>query len=162
MVLREHFIGLFYERMARLNNLLKPMDAAACLISIDKEELVLQLRDESGAIFFPGRWGFFGGAIEGEETPLDAIIREVYEELSIKIPKERFERSGLMTLKLSDFTLERHFFLLDISQDEASQIVLGEGQRWGAFSLDQVSKLRLTPYDEYYFSIWREKYNWSS
>ncbi|MEE2746803.1 MAG: NUDIX domain-containing protein [Pseudomonadota bacterium] len=140
-----------------MNNFLKPMDAAACLISIDKKKLVLQLRDQIETIFFPGRWGFFGGAMESGEVPLDTIVRELHEELSLMIPRKRFKSSGVITLKLNQLELERHFFLLDISHKEATQIVLTEGQEWRAFSLDQVSKLRLTPYDEYYFAVWRQK-----
>ena len=133
------------------------MDAAACLISIDNEKFVLQLRDEIETIFFPGRWGFFGGAMESGETPLDTVVRELYEELSILIPRKRFRNSGQITLNLNDSTLVRYFFLVDISQNEAGRIELAEGQGWGSFSLDQISKLRLTPYDEYYLAMWRQE-----
>jgi 8-oxo-dGTP pyrophosphatase MutT (NUDIX family) len=45
----------------------------------------LQLRDRDPGIAFPGHWGFFGGEMETGETPLEAIGREVREELGLEI-----------------------------------------------------------------------------
>lgn len=35
-------------------------------------------------------WGLVGGGTKAHETTLDSIVREVYEELGLRIPKERF------------------------------------------------------------------------
>ena len=37
-------------------------------------------------------WGLVGGGVKKYETELQAIIREVYEELGLRIPKERFHK----------------------------------------------------------------------
>ena len=37
-------------------------------------------------------WGLVGGGIKKAETEVQAIAREVYEELGIRIPKERFQK----------------------------------------------------------------------
>lgn len=37
-------------------------------------------------------WGLIGGGVKKQETGLDAIVREVYEELGLRIPKERFRK----------------------------------------------------------------------
>ena len=37
-------------------------------------------------------WGLIGGGCKKTETGLEAIVREVYEELGIRIPKERFTK----------------------------------------------------------------------
>ena len=37
-------------------------------------------------------WGMIGGGCKKTETGRDAIAREVYEELGLRIPKERFEK----------------------------------------------------------------------
>lgn len=44
----------------------------------------LQLRDDKPGISAPGLWGLFGGAIEDEENPHAAVLREVEEELAIR------------------------------------------------------------------------------
>ena len=37
-------------------------------------------------------WGLIGGGCKKTETGLQAIVREIYEELGVRIPKERFEK----------------------------------------------------------------------
>ena len=40
-------------------------------------------------------WGLVGGGVKKKETPLQAIVRETYEELGLRIPMERFEKVGV-------------------------------------------------------------------
>lgn len=37
-------------------------------------------------------WGLVGGGVKDHETSLQAMAREVYEELGIRVPKERFRK----------------------------------------------------------------------
>ena len=37
-------------------------------------------------------WGLIGGGVKDHETELQAMAREVYEELGLRIPKERFKK----------------------------------------------------------------------
>lgn len=37
-------------------------------------------------------WGLVGGGCKKTETGLEAIVRETYEELGLRIPKERFQK----------------------------------------------------------------------
>src|SRR5881396_885748 len=46
---------------------------------------VLQLRDNKPGIAAPGLWALFGGAVEQNEAPEEAVRREVYEELGLKV-----------------------------------------------------------------------------
>ena len=40
-------------------------------------------------------WGLVGGGVKKHETELQAITREVYEELGLRIPKENFKKLGV-------------------------------------------------------------------
>lgn len=40
-------------------------------------------------------WGLVGGGVKRRETPLDAIAREIYEELGLRICKDKFEKLGV-------------------------------------------------------------------
>lgn len=48
-------------------------------------KLILQLRDNVSNIKRPGYVGFFGGHVEPEETPEQAFVREIQEELGITL-----------------------------------------------------------------------------
>lgn len=49
-------------------------------------KLLLEKRRDSDT------WGLVGGGVKNYEEPLDAIVREVREELGIRIPKEKFRK----------------------------------------------------------------------
>jgi len=48
-------------------------------------KILFQLRDENGRN--PNKWGIFGGGIKKNEHPVDALIREISEELGIQLSK---------------------------------------------------------------------------
>lgn len=54
-----------------------------CAIIIDKKKLLVCQRGENSD--HPNEWEFPGGKVESGETPEDCIIREIKEELGIRI-----------------------------------------------------------------------------
>ena len=40
-------------------------------------------------------WGLVGGGVKRQETPLDAIAREIHEELGLRVPKDQFRKLGV-------------------------------------------------------------------
>ena len=49
-------------------------------------KLLLEKRRDSDT------WGLVGGGVKKSETELQAIVREVYEELGIRVPREKFKK----------------------------------------------------------------------
>jgi 8-oxo-dGTP diphosphatase len=52
----------------------------ALIIFYDKDKRIL-LQDRRGISKLGAEWGFFGGEIENDETPEQAVVRETKEEL---------------------------------------------------------------------------------
>ncbi len=50
-------------------------------ILYQRDQFLLQLRDDIPNIAYPGHWGLFGGHIELNESPEIAIMRELQEEI---------------------------------------------------------------------------------
>lgn len=50
------------------------------------DKLLLERRRDSDT------WGLVGGGVKKQEEPIDAIAREVWEELGLRIPKNRFHK----------------------------------------------------------------------
>jgi 8-oxo-dGTP diphosphatase len=63
---------------------------AAIIFENDKGELLFYLRDNKPGISFPQHWDLFGGHIEDGETPEEALIREVKEELNYDLRDFKF------------------------------------------------------------------------
>lgn len=63
----------------------KPTHQAAIAILHRENQFLLQLRDDIPHIIFPGQWTLFGGHIEPQEPPEEAIQREIWEEIAYKI-----------------------------------------------------------------------------
>ena len=51
--------------------------------------LLFQQRDNKPEILYPSMIGLFGGHREGNETFLECVVREIYEEISYFLPSER-------------------------------------------------------------------------
>ena len=63
-----------------------PARLGANAIITCKGKLLLEKRRDSDV------WGLVGGGVKKYETEAQAIAREVYEELGLRIPKERFQK----------------------------------------------------------------------
>ena len=105
------------------------------------DEYILQLRELKPGIAAPGRWSLFGGRIKTEsETPLEAISREIYEELSI-------QPAGFHYLCFADYfadfeaeVIRTWFFYADVSSVWSGHRLL-EGQSVGVFDLKGIFNL---------------------
>ena len=109
-------------------------------------KLLLQLRDFNSGIDFPGHWGFFAGHQKEGETPAQAMIRELEEELNWT-PK-RLRILGAITLDASRLINAYHCQL----RGSIDQLNLQEGQEIGAFSQEEIMSGKL------YSSKWYQKY----
>ena len=63
---------------------------AAIIFENDNRELLLYLRDNKPDIPFPDHWDLIGGHMEEGETPEQALVREVKEELDIDLKEYSF------------------------------------------------------------------------
>ena len=63
-----------------------PAHLGANAIITWNDKLLLEKRRDSDT------WGLVGGGVKKYETGLEAMVREVYEELGLRIPKEKFQK----------------------------------------------------------------------
>lgn len=63
-----------------------PAHLGANAIITCQGKLLLEKRRDSDT------WGLVGGGVKKTETELQAIVREVHEELGLRIPKEKFKK----------------------------------------------------------------------
>jgi 8-oxo-dGTP diphosphatase len=67
-------------------------EIAAIIFENDRGEFLLYLRDNKPTIPFPDHWDLIGGHVEEGETPEQALVREVKEELGLELKDYKFFR----------------------------------------------------------------------
>lgn len=110
------------------------------LYNLKAGSILLHKRD-SRAKVNPNQWAFFGGLNEKGETPKQTFVREIQEELGIKILEDRI-------VPLCDYLNEelqtyRHVFFVESDLDK-SQMRLTEGEDVDWIPLDKVFEYNLT------------------
>jgi 8-oxo-dGTP diphosphatase len=89
--------------------------------------LLIYLRDDKAEIPFPNHWDLFGGHLEAGETPEQALLREVREELGITLKEWRFFRR--FDCAVGDaYPNVKHIYWAVISEKPES-LILYEGQK---------------------------------
>lgn len=106
------------------------MKRKALLIPFNsKQQIFIQDRDGHK----PPPWGFFGGGIEENESPLQAVIREIKEELDLDLLEADLEYLGEFPTQFSDQQIERSVFLYRTDQKEFT-VLEGAGGKWLSFA----------------------------
>ncbi len=65
-------------------------EIAAIILENSKGEFLFYLRDDKPDIPFPAHWDLIGGHVEVGESPEEALVREVKEELDYDLKEYRF------------------------------------------------------------------------
>ncbi len=103
-----------------------------------KDKYLLQLRDDNQSISFPNTWSFFGGEVDINESLLEALKRELFEELawnphiSKSVRNLRYEKPGCNIT----------FYLIECNVSD-EKFTLGEGQDMGWFTYDEILNFSL-------------------
>ena len=126
-------------------------DAVAAIILLQDGRYLLQHRDDLPHIWYPNHWGCFGGSVEPGENPVQALQRELREELAIEFYEANFFVQidfNLAGLGLGQYY--RKYYVVCISPEEMAGVRLGEGKAVMAFDSDTILKtLTVTPYDAF-------------
>jgi 8-oxo-dGTP diphosphatase len=100
----------------------------------------LQLRDDKPGVTGRGLWGLFGGAVHEGEAPREALVREVDEELTIRIAEPQLLWSIDGTSELSPAPKRWWFFEVDATEQWGDH-VLCEGQAAELFWFEDIVRL---------------------
>ncbi len=101
------------------------------LYSQNDKKILIHKRDEKGAQ--PNKWDYFGGKIEKRETPIQALKRELYEELGIKVNKRQ--------IKLLFKSDAKHMYYILFSKKRTKEIRLDEGDGFAWFTFQEAFNL---------------------
>ncbi len=105
---------------------------AGIILHYHNSDLLMQLRDDKPMINYPNQWGLFGGGIEAGETPLIAAIREIEEELTVRLDPAHVHPVGVFYNEPKKEINAFHYLVTD----EMDNAVCMEGQRFGRIPIE--------------------------
>jgi 8-oxo-dGTP diphosphatase len=92
-----------------------------------RNRLIIYLRDDKPDIPFPNHWDLIGGHVEEGETPEQALVREVKEEIGIDLKNfESYRRYDCTAGDIYPNIKHLYWARLDV---DAETLALCEGQR---------------------------------
>jgi 8-oxo-dGTP diphosphatase len=101
-----------------------------------EKRVLLYLRDDKPTLLYPNMWALPGGYREEGETPEQCILREIEEELGVKLGEVT-----LFTAAQRSYGIEHTFWAkVDFHLEE---IILTEGQALRWFTFDEIKKTKL-------------------
>lgn len=109
----------------------------ACALLIKEGRLLIQ--DRKGISKYGEDWSFFWGWIEQNETPKQALLREMNEELGIDISNWNIIEWWELYHSLPDYDIEyhRYLFLINIPDD----VTVFQDFEWAGAHFVPISKL---------------------
>lgn len=119
------------------------MKQASKIILINPEkQILLYLRDNKPSIPYPGWWDLFGGGIEENETPEQAIIREIKEEIDIEVKEIKYLSKVIVPKHDLNPETSCNFVFKGLINCSKNKIDLKEGQKLNYFKLQDLHNLK--------------------
>ena len=115
-------------------------EIAAIILENSNGEFLLALRDNKSWIPFPNHWDLIGGHVEEGETPEEALIREVKEELDIVLTEYTFWKK-YECLTGDAYENIKYIYTGNINIP-IEEVTLLEGQRPQYFSRDEIPNVK--------------------
>ena len=101
------------------------------------ESVLTILRDDKENIPWPNMWELPGGGREGDESPFECAVREVFEELGITLTEDCLLRSKVYPSMLYEGR-QSVFMVGQLSQDQFDSITFGdEGQAYKLMNIEE-------------------------
>ena len=126
----------------------------ALILLYDKSKRILFQHRGKDAPSLPDYWAFFGGEIENNESPEEAVKREAIEELEYELKQPKL----VMVQKFKDKNNPGTKYVFMEKCDPTKKLNLREGQNMGWFSIAETKKLKIIGHDRAVLKYVKDKY----
>lgn len=105
-----------------------------------KGEFLVYLRDDVPSIPFPNHWDLIGGHVEKGELPVEALIREVMEEIEFELTNFKFWKKYVCLD--GDVSENIKFIFHGIIDKPINEIPLNEGQYLRFVTAEEIPNMK--------------------
>lgn len=132
----------------------RPESAAVAIIVVDRDRVLMQHRDNIAGIIYPNHWGLFGGGMDPGEEPIEALRRELFEELKLTLSEADYFTSVDYDFEFcGKGRTQRRYYVVHINQRELDALELNEGDAMRAFPLAEIlNEEKVVPFDTW--ALW--------
>lgn len=123
-----------------MTEFVRTQSVGAVLVN-SRGQILLQQREDKPELLFPGHWSTFGGAVEPDETPDEAVQRELLEEIELSPALTLWQTFEHKYVYRGRPTVVEQFMYYGAVALEADQIALNEGKALGFFSRSDLDTL---------------------
>ena len=109
------------------------MGYIGAIIERKDKKILFQLRDNKPNIPHPNQWSIFGGGINKREDPKDAAVRELKEELNLKLNKSNLN----LLARMNSFSKTNYIYWIKMKK-ESKDLKLKEGISMKYMSLKKI------------------------
>lgn len=118
------------------------MERISKIILYREGKVLLQLRDNKPGINYPDTWSLIGGFIDDGETPEQAALREVEEEIGLKLNSLVLLSSRIAEPEKGEERFEENMFAAELPCD-ISELSANEGREIRMFSVDELDDINI-------------------
>lgn len=129
----------------------RPIYAGGFLYNPDTDSVLLHLRD-GNTLHNPNKWAFFGGLAEDGESPKEAFLREMYEELGVLLTQDVV--MDVCNYLNKEKGTHRYIYYAE-SRLKKFDMILGEGADFGWIPCDSVFDFDITEKTERDLRTWQ-------
>ena len=121
-----------------------PKFDVALIVLYDARGRVLLQQRSLDAEILPGYWAFFGGRINSDEKPQEAVCREAYEELNCRLHSPQL----MLKQRFKEGSASGYLYVfIEGLPNAGSSLKLQEGQAWGWYKAEEVYALKMVNRD---------------
>jgi len=110
---------------------------ASIILINKKKQILLHLRDDKPEIPYPNHWCLLGGHLDENETCMEALKREIKEEINYEV------KMPILLGSVDDGVGNIAYVYKDKIDKETSELELTEGQKICFFDFQEIFKLKI-------------------
>ncbi|MFO7322675.1 MAG: NUDIX domain-containing protein [Chloroflexota bacterium] len=118
-------------------------EVVSALLTNERGEVLLQLRDDKPDLPYANYWTPFGGSVEPGEAPVAAVERELLEELDVRARLTLWNIHACPVRSIPGKLICMHYSYYGLLEQSVETLTLREGQAMAWFTRDRLRGMKL-------------------
>lgn len=118
----------------------------SCIAFYNKKGQIFFQQRTDDAPTLPGQWAYFGGGIDEDESPEEACVREIKEELGYALSLSDVQIAFEFDVETDRGLCKKYLFVEPFDQSQPICLLEGKGMAW--FAESDIEHLNMSDYNK--------------